>query len=63
METAEATRLHNYSAALSHWFGIGYTYDTARALAAVLHGQDEDVKIWANNIRQTQTNLRYEDMI
>jgi hypothetical protein len=59
----EGTRFHKYAAALRHWQSVGYSWDTARALAAVLHGVDDDVKAWAKNIMLTQTNLHEEDMI
>lgn len=61
--TRNTERLLAYQAALSHWLAVGYSYDTARALAAVLHGQDEDVRKWAEHIMLTRTNLKHEDMI
>lgn len=60
---ANNLRLRLYTTALNHWINVGYSYSIARALAAVLHGQDDDVKRWAKNIMETQTNLRLEDMI
>jgi hypothetical protein len=60
---AERERYRLYVNALQHWQGVGYRYETARALAAVLHGKDPDVKVWARGIMQTKTNLRLEDMI
>ena len=56
-------RLAAYQRALSHWMTIGYSYNTARALAAVLHGQDDDVKAWATSIMLAETNLTLADMI
>ena len=56
-------RITRYRCALEHWLQVGYSYETARALAAVLHGQDADVRAWADSIRSTQTDLRREDML
>jgi hypothetical protein len=42
---------------------VGYSYDTARALAAVLHGLDDDVKAWATSVMLAETNLTIADMI
>ena len=60
---ASDERLAAYQRALSHWMTIGYSYDTARALAAVLHGLDDDVKAWATSVMKTKTNLTLSDMI
>lgn len=56
-------RILAWTNALSHWLKVGYSYQTARALASVKHGQDSDVKLWAISIMLTQTNLRLEDML
>jgi hypothetical protein len=59
----EAERKCNYRTALVHWLDVGYSADTARALAAVKHGQSQDVKTWALWRMKELTNLREEDMI
>ena len=56
-------RLTRYRAALNHWTKVGFTFETARALAAVLHGENEDVKAWARSYVSRMTNLRTTDMI
>ena len=56
-------RILAYQLALQHWLAVGYSYTTARALAAVKHGQDADVRKWAEHIMLTRTNLKHEDMI
>lgn len=56
-------RIGKYRTALNHWLAVGYTYEIARALAAVLHGENNDVKVWAKGIMETKTNRRLEDMI
>lgn len=56
-------RILAYQLALQHWLAVGYSYNTARALAAVKHGQDEDVRKWGEHIMLTRTNLKHEDMI
>jgi hypothetical protein len=56
-------RLRAWTNALNHWTRVGYSFPTARALASVLHGRDDDVRHWAISIMQTQTNLRLEDML
>lgn len=59
----DSKRIKGFSHALNHWVSVGYTHATALALAAVLHGRDEDVRIWAKGIMERDTNLRLEDMI
>jgi hypothetical protein len=59
----EAERKCNYRTALVHWLDVGYSADTARALAAVKWGQSDDVKKWALWRMTELTNLREEDMI
>lgn len=56
-------RILAWTSALSHWLKVGYSYNTARALASVKHGQDSDVKLWAISIMLKETNLKLEDMI
>jgi hypothetical protein len=59
----EYNRLTKWRASLHHWLAVGYTYETARALASVLHGRDNDVKEWAKGVMESKTNLRLEDML
>ena len=63
MIDTDRTRIRAWRDAFNHWVNVGYSYNTARALAAVKHGQDEDVRAWALNVMLTKTNLRYEDML
>jgi hypothetical protein len=63
MSAAERERFRNYRQALDHWLRVGYSYETARALAATLHGADEDVRQWARWMMTSRTNLRLEDML
>ena len=60
---AQRERLNHWLAAYSHWLAVGFSHETARALASVKWGIDEDVKQWARWIMRERTNLREEDMI
>jgi len=59
----EQARLRAWQAAINHWTVVGFSYDTARALASVKHGKDADVRAWARAIMLRRTNLREEDML
>lgn len=62
-ELGARDRITKYRLAFDHWTRCGFTFNTARALASVLHGQDNDVRQWAKGVMQRETNLRLADMI
>ena len=63
LDASANTRLTKWQTALNHWIAVGYSYETARALASVLHGVNADVRVSAKEIMCRDTNLRLTDMI
>lgn len=60
---SEQARIRNWAAAYAHWSQIGFTHQTAAALASVKHGRDQDVRTWARAYMLARTNLQEEDML
>jgi hypothetical protein len=60
---AEKIRIRNWAAAYAHWSQIGFTHQTAAALASVKHGRDQDVRTWARAYMLSRTTLQEEDML
>jgi hypothetical protein len=60
---ANTKRILAHQKAQEHWLAVGFSYQTALALASAKHGLNDVTREWGLRKMREKTNLREEDLV